>query len=377
MLKGSVNVTISNSLFNTRFSANILKVSGFKNINFVKDDSISKEKSNRSILLSFDSLGEPSCALLWLSTVSNSNRPVTYGTSAAYCLLSFSNTPFVSSYNITRNTVNFNMLMSLTGLVNINLIIKNDLESLKLTTTVTVSNMNCKRPIVDIQNRASNILNPKLIKRSNGFSVVGITTIDCEIKLKSTKQWLVFEVNPKTGLKNRTVNISDIISSFSAEINIPSNFLDYGIYRFTYQVSMDDDANAFTNSVDTFIRIIPSGMAIFTFSGGIKEITIGMGQLIDLDPGKYSYDFDDLLIGTQLTYKFFCRMIIDGEPKEFPSDYYQHNIDLQEMKEKNVSIQLNSCFNNSGNLIFYPNLFHYLLNFKMPFHFQMKIQSCQ
>ncbi len=47
---------------------------------------------------------------------------------------------------------------------------------------------------------------------------------------------------------------------------------------------MDEDANAFTNSVDTFVRIVPSGMAIFTFSGGIKEITIGMGQPIDLDP---------------------------------------------------------------------------------------------
>jgi hypothetical protein len=183
----------------------------------------------------------------------------------------------------------------------------------------------------------------------NGFSVVGITTIDCEIKLKSIKQWLVFEVNSKTGLKNRTVNTSDIISSFSAEIHIPSNFLDYGIYRFTYQVSMDDDANAFTNSVDTFIRIVPLGMAIFPFSGGIKEITIGMGQPIDLDPGKYSYDYDALLMGTQLTYKFFCRMIIDGEPKEFPGDFYQHNIDLQEIKDKNFSIQLNSCFNNSGN----------------------------
>ena len=93
-----------------------------------------------------------------------------------------------------------------------------------------------------------------------------------------------------------------------------------------------------------------------------------MGQPIDLDPGKYSYDYDALLMGTQLTYKFFCRMIIDGEPKEFPSDFYQHNIDLQEMKDKNFSIHLNSCFNNLGNLVFHPHLFHYLLNFKMAFH---------
>jgi hypothetical protein len=45
-------------------------------------------------------------------------------------------------------------------------------------------------------------------------------------------------------------------------------------------------------------------------------------------------------------------MIIDGEPKEFPSDYYQHNIDLEKIQQENIpieTIQSNICFNNSGN----------------------------
>ncbi len=256
------------------------------------------------------------------------------------------------------------------GLLKLNFFIKNDIESLKLSTTVTVSNSNCKRPILNIKNRASDFLKPIIYKRSTDFSVIGITTLDCEITLKNTKEWLVYEINLFTGLTIRTVNISDIISSFSAEIYIPSNFLEYGTYQFIYQVSMDGDSNIFMDSIDSFIRIVPSGMAIFLFSGGIKEISIGVGQSIELNPGRYSYDFDSKLAGTQLNYKYYCRLIIDGEPKEFPSDYYQHYVDLEQIQHKNISIktiQSNICFNSSGNKkinrllgslnLFYPKIF--------------------
>jgi hypothetical protein len=242
--------------------------------------------------------------------------------------------------------------LTINGLAIVNFLIKNNFESLKLTTTVTVSNFNCKRPDLDIKNRASNFFNPLVIKRSKRFSVIGITKLDCEVTLKNTKKWLVYEINPFTGLNTRSVNLTYIISSFSAEIYISSNFLDYGTYRFIYQVTMNGDANSFTDSVESFIKIVPSGMAIFPLSGGMKEISIGIEQSIDLDPGKYSYDFDNLLSGTELTYKYYCRMIVDGEPKEFPSDYYQHWIDLQQIKDTNISIQTiqsNICFNNSGN----------------------------
>jgi hypothetical protein len=238
------------------------------------------------------------------------------------------------------------------GLAKINFLIKNELESLKLFSTVTVSNSNCMRPILDIKKRASDFFKPIIKKRSTEFSVIGITTLDCEITLKNIKEWLVYEINPFTGLKIRKVNITDIISSFSAEIYIPSNFLDYGTYQFIYLVSMDDDSYLFMDSVDSFIKIEASGMAIYSFSGGIKEISIGIGQSVDLDPGRYSYDFDGILVATELTYKYYCRMVIDGEPKEFPSDYYQQNVDLEKIQQENIpieTIQSNICFNSSGN----------------------------
>jgi hypothetical protein len=252
--------------------------------------------------------------------------------------------------------------MPITGLTTVHFLIKNYLESLKLTTTVTVSNLKCKRPTLNIQNRANNFLKPTITKRSMQFSVIGITTLDCEITLKNIKEWFLYEINPLTGSYTKTVDKRDIISSFSSEIYIPSNFLDNGTYQFIYQVTMDCAEGSFMDSVDSFIRIVPSGMAIFPFSGGIKEISIGRGQSIDLDPGRYSYDFDGLLVGTELTYKYYCRMIIDGEPKEFPSDYYQHSVDLQHIKDSNISIktiQKNICFDSPGKKLYNISIFFY------------------
>ncbi len=349
-----MNVTISNALYKSVFTTSIIKVYSFKNIEFEKDRSISFKGNNRTISLKFESLGEPSCAIIWLTIGSNSTKSVSYGTSATYCSKLYLNIPFENVYTKINNKFIFNMTMPFTGLATINFLIKNNLESLKLSTTVTVSNLKCKRPVVNIQNRASNFLKPNIIKRSIQFSVVGITTLDCEITLKSTKQWLVYEINPLTGSYTKTVDIRDIISSFSAEIYISSNFLDYGTYQFIFQVKIEGVEGSFIDSVDSFIRIVPSSMAIFPFSGGMKEISIGRGQSIDLDPGRYSYDFDGLLVGTQLTYKYYCRMIIDSETKEFPSDYYMNLVDLQQIKDSNISIktiQKNICFSSSGNKI--------------------------
>ena len=329
---------------------NISLISSFKNINFVKDNSISAKGVNRTFTIRYESLGEPSCALFWFSVRTSSNKPLALGTNGIYCNAHYPNIPFIGFYNKTNGSlIRFNLLMSITGLANVNFLIKNDHDSLKLTTTVTVSNLNCKRPILDIKNRAIDFLHPKIMKRSSMFSVVGITILDCEFTLKNSKMWSIFEINASNGNSVRSINLISIISAFSAEICIPSNFLNYGTYKFVYEVTMDGEANLFFDSVETFFRIVPTGIAVFPLSGGIKELTIGIGQSIDLDPGQYSYDFDDILSGTQMTFKFFCHILTDNDLQALSN--YHYNFDLQQIKDKNISIQsvqINPCFSSSG-----------------------------
>ena len=154
----------------------------------------------------------------------------------------------------------------------------------------------------------------------------------------------------------KKMSLANVLSAFSAEIFIPSKYLSYGTYMFIYQVNMNGMAASFVETVNTYVRIVPTGIAIFPFSGGIKEITIGSGQSIDLDPGKYSYDFDGIFTGTQLTYRFFCRIVANGLPQDFPSDSYNNFLDLKQLQDGNYnksSLQisfLNSCFNTTGKL---------------------------
>jgi hypothetical protein len=331
-------------LFKATFIANITKASSFKNINFVQDKTISRKGNNRTISLTYESLGEPSCAMIWSS--SGSDSQVAFGTNQAYCMVSFPNTKFIGFFNKTNSfTINFQLMMSMDGLVTVNFLIKNDLESTKLTTIVTVSSFICHKPKLDIVNRANDFLNPIVIMRSKMFSVVSKTELNCDVTLKNMKKWLIYEINQNTASLKKLIDLDNIISAFSSEIFIPSNFLSYGAYRFIYQVLMDGDANSFFETVDTFIRIIPTGIAIFSFSGGIKEITIGMGQSIDLDPGRYSYDLDDLLSGTQLTYKFYCRLHTDAS-QNFPSAYYNSLTDLRQIKHDNITSPREVCFKN-------------------------------
>jgi hypothetical protein len=136
-----VNLILSNALYQNVFKTNISKDSSFKNIKFVKNNSISQKGSNRTITLTFDSLGEPSCALVWFTVGLYSSKSVVYGTNALYCSTLYSNALFANVYNRTNNTLNFNIVTSINGLATFNLLIKNDLESLKLSATVTVAKL--------------------------------------------------------------------------------------------------------------------------------------------------------------------------------------------------------------------------------------------
>ena len=330
---------MSNNLYKAQYNGYIFKISSIKNINFVADSSNSIKGASRTFFLSYDSLGEPSCAKVWYTVGVNASQATTYGSTAAYCSSAYPGVNYAGVYNTLNGTLSFNFVMSVSGFANIHFLIKNDLESLTTTTNATISSLSCQRPTLDIINRAADFLNPMVIAKSKMFSLVATTTLSCDSTLQNTKQWSLYQINPVTGVVLKKMSLANVLSAFSAEIFIPSKYLSYGTYMFLYQVNMNGDAGPFVETVNTFVRIVPTGMAIFPFSGGIKEITIATGQSIDLDPGKYSYDFDGIFTGTQLTYRFFCRIVANVLPQDFPSDSYNNFLDLKQFFTSNFFLK--------------------------------------
>ena len=108
--------------------------------------------------------------------------------------------------------------MSIEGLVDVYFMIKNDLESLKITTTATVSSILCNRPLLDIKNRAKDFLKPMIMKRSQMFSIVGITILNCSTSLENSKKWFVYQINQNDGSILKTISLTNILSEFNAEV---------------------------------------------------------------------------------------------------------------------------------------------------------------
>ncbi len=328
-----------------------MKISSFKNILFVKDRTISKKGDNRTFSLTYESLGEPSCALVWLTSGLNSSKQVSYGTNESYCKTLNPSVSFAGIYNTSNRTLTFKLMMWIEGLVNVYFMIKNDFESLKLTTTATVSSIPCNRPLLDIQNRASDFLNPMIMKRAQMLPIVGLTILDCNTSLINTKKWFVYELYQNNGSIAKKVSLATIISEVNAELFIPNNFLSYGTYRIVYRVNMVGEASSFIEETETFLRIVPTGFAVFPFSGGIKKITIAVEQSLVLDPGRYSYDFDEILSGTSISFNFYCRTVENGVPGLFPIDSLNMMVSLRQIKYDNVSLQYTesrSCFTKTG-----------------------------
>ena len=327
-----------------------------KNINFEQDSTVSKIGDNRTFKITYESLGLPSCAKVWYTVGSNTSGIVTYGSSPVDCVSLFPSIPFADTYNSNNGILTFEMTMIQDGLVFLNFYIKNEFESILKTTNVTVSSVSCSRPVLNIENRASDFLKPMEIAKSKMFSLIGSTALNCDSDLQNRKQWSLYEIDSVYGSNIRKISLENNPSFYSSELFIKGNSLAYGTYKFVYQVNMFGGESSFVEEIETFIKIKPTGIAIFPFSGGMKQITIGVGQSIDLDPGKYSYDLDEMFTGYQLSYRFFCRVVIDDLPQTFPSISYNKFVDLKQIKEGTVKTNMsttNTCFNQTSLYKFY------------------------
>ena len=142
------------------------------------------------------------------------------------------------------------------------------------------------------------------------------------------------------------IDINANPTSLSSELVIPQNQLDQVIYEFTFEVEI----NGFGGNISTFIEIIPSGLAVYALENGIQISTIGYEQSLTLDAPSFSFDFDNLVSSSNLTFKYYC------SPNEFNTD----QIDLASYKQNSSLIMgpNQTCFSSNGN--FNQKIYYFL-----------------
>ncbi|CAF1080145.1 unnamed protein product, partial [Brachionus calyciflorus] len=356
-------IAVSNELFQKVYKAIITPVSSIKDIIPITDLSVSKRGDIRNFNYTFDSLGEPSCALVVEDSNNFNNLLFTIGTNEETCTSYYPYIPFKEKYQTQNKTLSFSAQMTRIGLINYEIYFKNEYSTLTVITSVTASTEDCNRPRVDIENRSSLFYQPRIIQRSKRFSIIGITKVNCKKSFKNLRKWSLFSIRESNGRIIREISITSNPTSSFTELVIPSNSLSYGLYKFVYKVQMFDtnsDLAAFQIDVDHYVKIVPSGIVVQLFPGGMTNIRRGLDQNIILDPTIYSYDLDSYFSVKNLKFKFYCSIIEDGIIIKSPLISLNKFIDLESIKfnyTRNFSSI--SCFDsldsyffrNNGNLL--------------------------
>jgi hypothetical protein len=215
----------------------------------------------------------------------------------------------------------------------------------------------CQNPILDIDIKATNYLQPLIQKRNDLFSIVGKTNIKCDAFLANAKKWLIYEINEQNGLDMNQIDLVNNPTINYAQLVIQPQTLNYGLYRFVFNVTMTYRINStiFSNQVYTYVRIEPSGLILSGLSlsqgiyGGTIEISRGQQQPIAFNPYFNSYDIDSLLVITTLQFKYSCQIIDSCVESGFPQlPGTNATIFMDEMK-MNSSLEIyDKCFNSSG-----------------------------
>ena len=106
------------------------------------------------------------------------------------------------------------------------------------------------------------------------------------------------------------IDLSSNPTSTSTELLIKENTLEYGLYSFKLKVIVYFNSNSnLTNEDETFIEIIPTGIAIFGLENGVNSIVIGSQQSLNLSPGVYTKDMDEVITPDTLKYQFYCKTV--------------------------------------------------------------------
>lgn len=122
---------------------------------------------------------------------------------------------------------------------------------------------------------------------------------------------------------------------------------------FELKVNVSYNTNSFiaSNVAQTYIQIIPTGLAVFAFENGVSNLFIGSIQEIRLQPSIYTLDLDSKIIPDKLNFSFFCKTVNLSESNSAVNS----QIDLMTYKN-NPNLVMNrnfSCFGTSSKKNFF------------------------
>ena len=223
--------------------------------------------------------------------------------------------------------------------------------------------MTCYAPNVVLQQSFSST-SPKNIFRSNLFTISSVISFYCKTNFTYENKWTLTKIDPNTFANLSAIDLSSNPSSQLSELVIKENTLAYGLYKFLFQVIVKFNGNSqiSSNLAETYIQIIPTGLAVFAIENGVSSVLIGTKQSFDLQPSMFSIDFDNIIQPSELNFTYYCKTVNLSDPNSINN--LTSKIDLLSYKNNQTLVMDRNvnCFGNSSKitLIF----FQVLIKFK-------------
>jgi hypothetical protein len=123
-------------------------------------------------------------------------------------------------------------------------------------------------------------------------------------------------MDPATLSLINAIDLSTNPTSTSSELVVKENTLDYGLYKFNLQVVVTYNlVNQITsNLIETFVQIIPTGLAVFAIQNGVSSVLIGSNQVFSLQPSIYTIDMDNIITADKLSFTYYCKTVNLSDP---------------------------------------------------------------
>ena len=191
---------VRNQFYQKDFSIIIKPASSIKNLNIAELAAPIPHNTPQQFQVSYDSLGEPSCAQITQTYKSKTKIIKAIGSDSLTCSMYFPRVTF-EPYSANGSLWTFTSSFKNIGLLTVEVLLRNSLESLTLSTNINVlaSLIDCQNPVLNIDNRSPLFYAPSIHKRNELFRLTTNTEIKCNASLDNKKEWLVYSIDDKTG----------------------------------------------------------------------------------------------------------------------------------------------------------------------------------
>ena len=344
----NLRVVYSNTRFSGNFFLNVSLYSAIILKNAEENTTVLPPGSEHTFVINYESLAEPSCASVIYSAQNYQSRSVAIGTDQPTCQSMYPGLSFEGPYDKLNSQWRIKTILSVEGNIKMTAAVKNSASTQTVSSIITVTSLACAPPLLNIDKKAEFFYLPIKIARTKIITLLAESTLRCNLTLENEKGWQLFLVDPSNGANRQQIDLSRNPTSKFAEIVVQPNALNYGLYKFVFTVRMIGSnlmGRIFESSIESFIKVVPTGIVVWGLKGGIAERRLGLDQQLEFTPALFSFDQDSLVSPTQLKYKFYCTTVDSGIARDYPRKNVKEKLDLLTLKSGAFTMTSNTtCF---------------------------------